>query len=295
MLRMVPNVQCLACKFESRSGGSTCATHSSFRFQRSLNLSLSAALVVLGAVSSSFAQGSGPQFSIETRTFVQIFPSALGRISNIPASFRTIPGHSGDSNAGLLITVPADTISPGLFSGLYAGVAPQLRVRGWRFRGGPQFGMYSSPQPQKVSTGNTRELNQFGTQQRGTGTALVYYAVVPRANPFSGGYGEIEHSVGSKIGLIAGYAWSPYDYTVKTGYDRYDSLESFQIYTLGTADMHRFYGGLEIGGRTAFLLLAGAGKQQISVGSGASGTEIKAPSITSFLSIGVTYRIGSTH
>ncbi len=253
---------------------------------------LFALAVALSMASSSVAQGSRSEFSLETRTLAQFFPSALGRVSNIPISLRTIPGHPGDSNAGTLIAIPTDTIAPGLFSGFYAGVAPQLRVSAWRFRVGPQFGMYSRPQPQESSSGNTRELNQFGTQQRGTATALVYYAVVPRADLFSGGYGEVEHSVGAKAGLIAGYAWSPYSYTVKTGYDRYDSLEPHQIFKLATADMQRCYGGFRIGGRSALLLLVGVGKQSISIAPGASGVVIKAPTVTPFVSIGLSYEIG---
>jgi hypothetical protein len=248
------------------------------------------ALIFLSTCTGATAQA---QPGIELRGLFQFTPSALGTVSNLPAAVRTVPGHQGDPNAGQPFLIPDATIPPGLFTGILAGVAPQLKVGRFVFRAGGLFGLTSFPQPRKDSSGNTRELNQYGTTARGVGTSLVYYAVVPSAKPLSGLYAESEIRASKSVGVIVGYSRTKYDLSVATGWDRYDALQPYMDYTLAESTMQSFYGGLRIGPpRLGVLVLGGAalhGSSRTPIGAAAN---LVYPRSTGVISVAISSQLG---
>lgn len=248
------------------------------------------ALIFLSTWTCAIAQA---QPGIELRGLFQFAPSALGTVSNLPAAVRTVPGHQGDPNAGQPLPIPDATIAPGTFTGILAGVAPQLKVGRFVFRAGALFGLTSFPHPRKDSSGNTRELNQYGTTARGVGTSLVYYAVVPSAKPLSGFYAESEIRASKNVGVIVGYSRTRYDLRVATGWDRYDALQPYMDYTLAESTMQSFYGGLRIGPpRLGVLVLGGTALQGSSRTSIGAGANLVYPRSAGVVSLAISTQLG---
>lgn len=234
-----------------------------------------------------------PHASFEIRGLSQVVPGALGKVSNLPANIRTVPGHQGDPDAGVPQLIPDSPVSAGAFTSALAGVGPQLRIRRFSVQAGALFGVLGFPWPHTASSGNTREVNQFGTTQRGVGTRLWYYAVAPHPRLFSGFYTEGETSVSQHCGVLGGYSRTLYDLQINSGWDRYDALEHYASYTIAQNTLQSFYAGLRIGPpRSSVLVLGGGDLQGSRVQPIAGDATIKLPAAGGFVSVGVSSRFG---
>jgi len=74
--------------------------------------------------------------------------------------------------------------------------------------------------------GNTREVNQAGYEQRGVGTALVYYASKSRWSPLPGATFEVERQRSGVLSWFVGYHLTSYRLAIQQGYDRYNEFQT---------------------------------------------------------------------
>jgi hypothetical protein len=119
------------------------------------------------------------------------FAGSTGPVTfgNIPQVLRTVPSNEyGPLSAGTPVTIPGSTVSlPGSSVGVSIGVALQYTVWRMTLRAGASVSfMNLTASPPSVGSqaeyAPFPELNQFGTNQRGVGTSLVYYALSSYSN-----------------------------------------------------------------------------------------------------------------
>ncbi len=174
--------------------------------------------------------------------------------SNIPQNLRTIPSNQyGPLAAGTPVTVPNSTITvgPGAAS-LLVGLGAQYTVSRLTMRGGAlaEFANVTSSLP-SVSTTATYatfpEINQFGTNERGVGTSLVFYDIYwakipPAVTPF----GELELRISHSMSLLGGYIeHRNAAANLENGYDQYDALTAYTSQKLASATAdNSVYGGV---------------------------------------------------
>ncbi len=120
------------------------------------------------------------------------------------------------------------------------------------------------PGPAKNTTGNTKEVNQSGTQDRGTGTSLVYINGKATMVTKIGYLAEADVRVHKRFSLIGGYSVSEYDFAIARGYDRNDALEALDEKPYGRDKVKNPYFGVRVNSDrliepaiVGFYLLAG--------------------------------------
>lgn len=190
-------------------------------------------------------------------------------VSNIPLQFRQVPVHPNDGYlrlGGKIVTIPIDTIKPGLFCLYSVAAAPQVSSHRLTLRGGLNMTIPVMPFATKDNGGSTREIHQYDTgTERGVGTSLVFYAITVSPKPKIGWLSEAEISLSKSVSLVAGYSTSGYDLRIQTGWDRYDALETYKTYKISSQELQKKYAGIRFrfrdsGGREesgSFLILGG--------------------------------------
>jgi hypothetical protein len=246
----------------------------------------------------------GVQFGLEIRPIeFQIFPGYLSQIGNVPVSARTVPIHSGDPGAGTPVVISADSVQPGTYAPMSSAVAPELIYKRIRVRAGAIFSYVPlAPRPREASNGSTQEYNYLqGGNARGTGAALVYYAGVVEPDRTPGVFGEFEIGSGAGWSAIAGYQRTRQNVEIQQGWDRYDSLETYQRLPLSSDVLQQAYAGVRWTARTegrwkrSIIVLAGpamVAKQPTALGAAAS---IRYGQHPFFLTAGVALSLGSRH
>jgi hypothetical protein len=182
-------------------------------------------------VPNGVAAENGLHFGLEIRPVeIQLFPDYLQQISNVPASARTVPIHSGDPGAGTLVSIPGTSVRPGSYIPFAISAAPEIGYGRFTFRAGAGFSPAAiAPQAQKASAGSTQEYNYIqGGTSRGYGAALVYYAGLVRPANTPGLFGELEIRAAGGFSAIFGYQRSVQNVEIQQGWDRYDALEAYQ-------------------------------------------------------------------
>lgn len=210
-------------------------------------------LAVVGSAPLVFGADDGLRFGLELRPAeFQVFPGYLQQISNVPASLRTVPIHSGDPGAGNPALIPVNAVQPGAYLPFSLSVAPEIGYRRVTFRGGVIFSPAAlRPQPEEASSGSTQEYNYIqGGNSRGYGAALVYYAGLVRPALMPGVFGEAEIRLGGGFSVILGYRRSTANVEIQQGWDRYDALETYQTLRLSTDTLQQPYAGLRWSGRS---------------------------------------------
>lgn len=188
-------------------------------------------------------------YGAELRIFGVNYTPLVSQVLFLPQAMRTVPTHAGDSWFGVPGTprvIPNDRIRVGLKTGVNIfSVAPQVCF--WeRFyiRGGGnlQLGGRDSP-----TVGNIREINQYGKPERGYGTSLVYYAVLQQKRVALVPFGEMEVKLTRNVALLGGYTTEKRRFSVETGYDRSNSLETYAVYPLLRQTSRWSYVGVKLG------------------------------------------------
>jgi len=208
---------------------------------------LTLCLAATVGVHSGFGAEDGFHFGLELRPAqIQVFPGYLQQISNVPASARMVPIHSGDPGAGTLVLIQPNSVQPGSYVPFSAAVAPEIGYGRITFRLGAIFSPVSlAPRPTKGSGGSTEEYNYLqGGNGRGYGAALVYYAGVVRPAYTPGAFGEIEIRGGGGFSAILGYQRSQHNVEIQQGWDRYDALETYQRLPLSSDTLQQPYAGI---------------------------------------------------
>jgi hypothetical protein len=210
-------------------------------------------------------------FGIEMR-LLGSFGASTGPVdvANIPATLRTVPSNQyGPLSPGTPVTIPVSTISiSGGAAAASIGLAPQYTLRRVTLRAGALVSfMNLSVAPPSVGSqaeyASFPELNQFGTNQRGVGTSLVYYDVYwSRATPTIIPFGELEFRLNRFASLVGGYSGKQRSTAnIQTGYDQYDALSTYSDQKLASVTSDGSpYGGIKIAlvGPYAGLLIGAA-------------------------------------
>jgi len=187
-----------------------------------------------------------------------LFGGSQGPIqfSGLPQALRTVPSNaSGPLATGVPVTIPDSPVLVQQSStGFSIGLAPQYSV--WRFtvRAGvsTQFLNLTSAPPTADTTAEYAkypELNQYGTNQRGVGTSLVYYDIYSSRTPQSlNPFGELEFRINRWVSLVGGYSGRKIAAaTIETGYDQYDALATFNRQKLASVTMQASaYGSVKV-------------------------------------------------
>lgn len=222
---------------------------------------------------------------------VKMMPGILGDFSHLPAYVRTIPQHPEDTwfcCAGRPRVVPDANVSAKLYANFSAAVAPQINFRHVSLTVGANFSGFQLPTAVKDTSWTTTEINQGGSTGRGEGTSLVGTAIVARdqfyANPF------VELSFHGKnnpnTGWLVGYAYTKVDVSVRAFYDRYDSLETYQRYSISNTTFQEFYTGMHAG--KYFVWTVGIARQQPNL------TALGRSMVTNFKPWGVVFMLAPT-
>jgi len=216
------------------------------------------------------AQAKGEALSAGIEFRYSFFGIPHPALSSIPASVRQVPGHQNDPWRNQVFTIPDDNIKPG---GLAGGVviAPELGF--WqriRIRAGINWAGVGWPTPpQRGTTDNTKEINQYGRPQRGIGTALVYYSVRHKPASMPAPMAELEVRPLRHFWVLAGFVKGRYSYVVERGWDRYDSLETLDVRGLSTVWYSHRYVGIRIEapqeGRSTVGLVAFGGPARVNM------------------------------
>ncbi|PIR97050.1 MAG: hypothetical protein COT91_03465 [Candidatus Doudnabacteria bacterium CG10_big_fil_rev_8_21_14_0_10_41_10] len=199
-------------------------------------------------------------FGVEVKMF--FFPKAQFQdmnVSSVPEALRTVPTHQGDGwfgTPGRPRIVPDDplfVLKPDLKNVGAVSVAPQYTV--WRitFRGGVYFpyGDLTSRRPVAGDLSTYNAVNQYGDNNRGYGTSLVYYSIYwddtkGRIKPF----GEVEFRLHRFVSVIGGYGGTQSEYRLmlENGYDRFGRLEKYQEHELfRTSQKNAPYAAVRVG------------------------------------------------
>jgi len=175
--------------------------------------------------------------------------------SNTPQTLRTIPSNqSGPLANGTPVTVPSSTITagPGTASFL-AGLAAQYTVSRFTIRGGAlaEFSNATSSSPTVSPTAiyaTFPEINQYGTNQRGVGTSLVFYDIYwARTPPNITPFGELEFRLTHSVSLLGGcIEHQNANANLENGYDQYDVLTAYSTQKLASVTANASaYGGVK--------------------------------------------------
>jgi hypothetical protein len=228
---------------------------------RNINVVCFVAVLLLLGTPLAIAQDYGKGFDINIKWEVLGFNEVgLGPIgfSNIPQSLRTVPSNqAGPLSTGTPVVIPGSTFSVGdpKFIGFSAfSFAPQYQAWRFTFRSGVSITMpnYPAQGPPTAEGGPYQEINQFGTNQRGTGTSLVYYSVYwSKGGPINPKpYGEIEFRVAGPLALVGGYGGfqKTENITLENGYDQYDALTPYSKQAIASAIIKAYgpYGSVKV-------------------------------------------------
>ena len=196
-------------------------------------------------------------FGIEMRLGAS-FGGSTGTVTleNIPQMLRTVPSNQyGPLSAGTPVIIPTSTISlPGSSPGLSIGLAPQYSLWRMTLRAGASVSfMNLTASPPSVGSqaeyASFPEINQFGTNQRGVGTSLVYYDVYwSRSSPAIVPFGELQFRVNRFASLVGGYmGQQKTTVDIQNGYDQYDALSTYSNQKLAyITSSGSPYGGIKI-------------------------------------------------
>lgn len=238
---------------------------------------------------------------LELRTLSFDFLPNQVEVSNIPLQLRQVPVHPNDGYLRLgekIVTIPADTIKPALFCLFSPSVSPQATFWRLQFRGGINVTIPLAPFARTANNGSTREIHQYNSgTSRGYGTSLVFYAVTVSPKPVLGWLGEAEFQVSENLSFLTGFSTSGYNLRIRTGWDRYDSLETYKIYKLSSSDLQKKYVGIRIKPdhpetEGSLLILGGLTSTSVyPVQSSDSGTNLRFKS-TYFVAIALAFTFG---
>ena len=181
------------------------------------------------------------------------FPDAANTVQDVPARLRQLPSHAGDSwiygRQTVIRTIPSDTIEPTPVSYLASFyVAPELSIGRFRLRAGPTFASRRAFDQGlvKANTGATRQVNQYGQPGRGSGTSLVYYNMFPEVTTVPGWFGEAGVTASRGVSLFGGIGHDTLRLVVETGYDRFDTLETYRREMAALVRIWRVHGGVDV-------------------------------------------------
>ncbi|MBI2670331.1 MAG: hypothetical protein HYX20_04275 [Candidatus Yanofskybacteria bacterium] len=241
------------------------------------------------------------RFGVEFRLLNFDFGPSNTKFSGLPLSMRQIPVHPDDGYLGLtgkIITVPSDTIKQGLLTAYSPTVAPEIRVSRFKLRAGISTLIPFLPKAKTANNGSTREIHQYDSgTSRGVGTSLVFYAIEASPNPKLGWLAETEFLAKDYISFLGGYAVSEYNLRVRTGWDRFNQLETYKNYPLASNQIQKKYLGARFkppDSQTSFLVLGGIYNQNNHLE--ATSAQIKIDSGSSyFLSIGISFTFGKNN
>ncbi len=201
------------------------------------------------SVSQNENKNSNFGMGLEFKFFdVSSFPVFMKEVDNVPLALRQVPSHPDDTwiygNQQVMRTIPFDSINPSGFESLNFTVSPELTLWRFRLRSGLMFSYASFGGAEPKNEGSTREINQYGVPERGYGTSLVYYSIYGRNSWKPGVITEADLNIYKGFLAMVGYGWSNYNLVTETGYDRYDALEQYRAYDLGSArSVRRYLGG----------------------------------------------------
>jgi hypothetical protein len=224
---------------------------------RTLKSAVAAGMVAaaLLAPEQSHAQEDFPAAAFGVNWGVQAvsLPDVAGLVENVPAQLRRVPSHPGDTwiygSRPVVRTIPFDSIEPNPVSFLTSlHFAAELTVRRFRLRGGPAFAVFPRIDQGlvKANTGATREVNQWGEPYRGSATSLVYYNMYPETSAAPGWLIEGALSLNRHVSAFGGMGQDNVRLLVESGYDRFDSLETYGRQGAGVVHIRRVHGGLDV-------------------------------------------------
>ena len=184
---------------------------------------------------------------------VSWFQDAANTVRDVPARLRQLPSHAGDSwiygRQTVVRTIPSDTIEPTPVSYLASFyVAPEVSIGRFRLRAGPTFASRRAFDQGlvKANTGATRNVNQYGQPSRGSGTSLVYYNMFPEVTAVPGWFGEAGVAASRGVSLFGGIGHDTFRLVVETGYDRFDTLETYRREMAALVRIWRVHGGVDV-------------------------------------------------
>lgn len=211
---------------------------------------------VLFSASFVFGQSSSPDqktkigFGLEIKFFgVSAGLDNDSKVTNVPLKLRQIPSHPQDKwiygSRRPILTVPSDSIGLGnLGGGLNFSLSPELTLWRFRVRSGVNVSYIGTGGSEKSNEGSTREINQYGKPQRGSGTSLVYYSIYKQNSWKPGLTSEVDFDLGKNTLFIAGYGWNNYKLVTEKGYDRWDALEVYEKNDLSNNRVIKRYIGI---------------------------------------------------
>jgi hypothetical protein len=216
-------------------------------------------VAVLTMVTSAMAEEKkqktfeiGLEVGLNAMFFSGTIPSAT--IENVPLFVRQVPVHRDDWNAGVIRTIPFDTVAVEgtgyLFLDGSTKVAPTMRVGPVILRGELLVsGIGDSNDDRTPGIPSPQEWSEWvENNERGYGTALVYYQAFLRKS------GKIKfHPVWEAeltyhdFSVLAGTTTSPISQLwIQTGWDRYNALEKWQEHHVADFSSRVKYAGLRV-------------------------------------------------
>lgn len=178
----------------------------------------------------------------------RLMPSLTDKVSNVPEFIRQVPIHKDDIGAGRIRTIPFDSLNPGFLTTFNPSVGPELNLGRIKIIGGVGLSLPITPRAGKKNSGSTREISQRGNNSaRGTGTALVFYSLektIRWLHPKW--FGELEFGVNKRLALFGGYAQSYNSTEFRSGWDRYNRLQTFKRYRISEDRINENYLGVRL-------------------------------------------------
>lgn len=208
------------------------------------------------------------------------FGGVAGMVENVPADLRTVPSHEGDAwiygKTQVLRTIPFSSIEPNPLTNLSSFfIGPEVTFFRLRIRTGINFSWTGRLEQgrTKSNEGATREVNQHGLPNRGSGTSLVYYNMYVKSTLIPGWFGEAGVSLTRNFSVVGGWGLNNFNLEIESGYDRYGSLETYDTYKAATVRLRRTYGGIEVelpidnsNAAVAFQILVGRTADPLTAG-----------------------------
>ena len=246
-------------------------------------------LFILNIETIVFAQDkhkeSGVGVGVDLRPFeISIFPGYFGNIENIPLELRQVISHPDDiwvyGTKRPLITIPENNLVMGGAISFSATLSGELKLYRLRLRSGPNYSWLFPIKTYPEGAEAIREVNQYGTSLRGTGTSLIYYKMIVRPVLKPGWTHELDFRIYNGWMAVGGFSVNYYKLAIETGYDRWNSFDSLENKEVSRNKLAKTYGGFgwrdingEMGGASIFFFL-GKSKTTAKLSNIAQGMQI---------------------
>ncbi len=176
---------------------------------------------------------------------INVMPGYFGKVENVPLELRQVVSNPDDTwiygSRRPILTIPGNSLKMGGAGGFNLTLSPELRIYRLRLRIGPNYSLFF---PNRSSGNTVREVNQYGSSQRGTGNSLVYYKLEMSPTLKPGWTSEAEFQVYRGWSVATGYSVNYYKLQVDRGYDRYNSFDSLHSDDVSRNKLAKTYGGM---------------------------------------------------